>query len=283
MSTKSPANSQTVRVLTLNVWNTEGPPERQKALPGAIAALDPDLISFQEVAHGDGDNQLARLIGGTGLTGVHQQDVWDAPSLGTALASRWAPRNVLGTLLPVPEGVPPCNLLAAIIPLPIGVDLLFLAVKPYWALDGEAYRARAAVAMADVAEALRCPAPTVIAGDFDATTEADSLQFLAGNRVLEGKSARYVNAWDAAGDGGPGHTWTTANPWVQDAVKAGAIEPGHRRRIDHILVNWPTWSNRALAPTVTAVVQDCRVVLDDPPASDHYGVLADIEFTVVEG
>ena len=278
-------DSMTVRVLTLNVWNTDGPPERQAALPGAIAALEPDLISFQEVVKTDHYDQLSHLLSDTDLIGFHDSDVLEVPSIGTALASRWAHKSVVGSLLDSPPGAPPCNLLAATVPLPVGVDLLFLAVKPYWALDGEANRLLEAVQIINLAEALACPAPTVVAGDFDATPDADCMRFFAGRRVVAGRSTHYLNAWDIAGDGGPGYTWTTANPWVAEVVESGVIEPNHARRIDHILVHGaeghaikfgPT-ANRP-GPNVAAVIRDCQVVLDDPPVSDHYGLLAEIDF-----
>lgn len=280
----TPPGTITLRVLTWNIWGTEGPEERQDALRDTITALDPDLVSLQEVARSDGRDQLSHVLGATGLTGVHQLDVMAAPSVGTALASRWPPKSVVGSILPSPPGSMVCNLLAATIPLPIGADLLFLAVKPYWAQDGEAYRARSAVAMADVAEALGGPAPTIIAGDFDGTPDSDALRFLAGGHAIDGRSVHYLNAWDVAGDGGPGHTWTTNCRWVADCVEDGWIQPGHARRIDHILVRGPDaylTPGRERAPKVRATVQECRVVGVDPPVSDHYGVLATIELTVL--
>ncbi|MDR2378570.1 MAG: endonuclease/exonuclease/phosphatase family protein [Bifidobacteriaceae bacterium] len=282
-------STMTVRVLTLNVWNTDGPPQRRQALPGAIAALNPDLISFQEVVKTTDYDQLADLLSETDLIGFHDSDVLEAPSIGTALASRWPPAAVVGSLLPGPPEFPPCNLLAAAVALPIGVELTFIAVKPYPPLNGEQHRLRQAVYLAQIAEALARPAPTVVAGDFDATPDADCMRFFAGRRVADGVSTHYLNAWDVAGDGGPGHTWTAVNPWVGEYVDSGLVEPGHARRIDHILVHGPEghairWGAAAAkdTPRVKALVLDCRVVLDDPPLSDHYGVLAEIEFTVVE-
>jgi endonuclease/exonuclease/phosphatase family metal-dependent hydrolase len=273
-----------LRVLTLNVWGAAGPEERQDALRDAIGALDPDLVALQEVVRHDDYDQLSHILGATDLTGTHQLDVLQATPVGTALGARWRPTNVVGAMLPAPSGYPPPSLLAATVPLPIGVELLFIAAKPYWALDGESYRARSAVLIADMAQALHRPAPTVIAGDFDATPDSDSMRFFAGRRVLEGKSAYYHNAWEVAGDGGDGHTWTVANPDVAAGVADWGIEPGHARRIDHILVRAPGWGPTPAQPgdpEVRAMVASCEVVLDSPPVSDHYGVLAEIDLRVV--
>jgi len=49
-------------------------------------------------------------------------------------------------------------------------------------------------------------------------------------------------------------------------------QPNHARRIDYILVG-----RRHNHPHATARVRHCAVALTDPPVSDHYGVVADIE------
>ncbi|MDR1635615.1 MAG: endonuclease/exonuclease/phosphatase family protein [Bifidobacteriaceae bacterium] len=277
-------DSMTVRVLTWNVWGREGEWARQDAMREAIASVDPDLVALQEVARDIDFDQLEHLLGQTGLVGVHDSDVIQAPSVGTALASRWAPERVVGALLPsqCPPDAPAPNALAAVIPLPIGVSLLFMAVKPYWPLNAEAVRCREALAIVDLEERLRQAAPSIVAGDFDAKPDGDCMQFFAGNRVLEGRSTHYLNAWDVAGDGSPGHTWTVENPGVAPCVGMGAVEPGHARRIDHILVHGPGFQDwGGFAYRVRAVVTRCEVVFTDPAPSDHYGVLADVELTRV--
>lgn len=266
--------SMTLRVLTLNVWNTDGAPERQELLRAGVAALDADLISLQEVVRTDDYDQLDWILGDTDLHAVHQLDLIDAPSWGgTALASRWAPTRTVGTLLPG-RVVGACAI-AAVIPLPIGVDLLFHAVKPSAQFDHEADRCRQAIAITALDEQLRGPAPSIIAGDFDATPDADCMRFYTGRGVLDGRSVHFRDAWEQAGEGGPGHTWTSDNPGVAATTALGWIQIPHRRRIDHILVGGPF-----AHPDVHARIVRCDVVLADPPASDHYGVLAEIELVV---
>ncbi|WP_166462954.1 endonuclease/exonuclease/phosphatase family protein [Amycolatopsis acidicola] len=262
--------SLSLRVLTLNVWNTEGPAFRQPLLPGAIAALRPDLVSLQEV----GREQLARVLAGTDLFAVHQTDLLAPHDLtrqaGTALASRWKPSAVEAVELPEGDSVE-CAI-AATIKLPVGGDLLFLAVKPTWRLDSEAARLAQARAIADFDAKLRGPVPSVIAGDFDATPDADSMRFLAGRAVSECTSVHYHDSWTIGGDGGEGHTWTTENPLAAPVVDALVGQSPHARRIDYVLVG-----SRHNHPEVAAHVRRCEVVLTDPPLSDHYGVLAEIE------
>lgn len=265
-------SSLTLRVLTLNLWNTEGPLRRQQLLPGAIAALRPDLASLQEV----GRAQLSDVLAETGLSSVHQTDLLTpteaASSAGTALASRWAPSAV--EAIELPEAVSAECAIAATIPLPVGGDLLFVAVKPTWRLDSEAARVAQAHTIADFDAKLRGRVPSVIAGDFDATPDSDSMRYLAGRAVVDGTSVHYHDSWAVAGDGGPGHTWTSANPFAAPVIDELIGQSPHARRIDYVLVG-----SRHNHPEVAARVRRCEVVLTDPPVSDHYGVLAEIEIS----
>src|SRR5438128_540240 len=84
----------TVKVLTLNIWNTSGPwPERAKRIHEWLDHLDPDIIGFQEVLRGDGIDQLGELVGDRGYHTDFVEAVryWNDASLsfGNAIASRW--------------------------------------------------------------------------------------------------------------------------------------------------------------------------------------------------
>ncbi len=189
---------------------------------------------------------------------------------GTALASRWEPTSVTG--IELPQGIGAECALAATVPLPNGLDLLFMAVKPTWRLDSEVVRTTQAQAIAQFDAKLRQTVPTIIAGDFDATPDADCMRYLTGKTVVENTSVHYHDAWTIGGDGGPGYTWTSDNTLAEPLIRNTLGQLRHARRIDYILVG--SFHNHPLA---AARVLDSRVVMTDPPASDHYGVLADIE------
>jgi endonuclease/exonuclease/phosphatase family metal-dependent hydrolase len=282
--------SITLRVLTLNLWNLEGERSRQELLRDGIAALRPDLVALQEVTRTAAHDQLAEVLANSGLYRTHQLDVLDADisaeRFGTALASRWQPTAIEGADLAANtswlqrypsvgavagDGRFQCAL-AAIIPLPIGLEMLFMAVKPAPPLDAEADRVAQACAITEFERKLRRAAPTVIAGDFDATPEADSLRYLTGRAVVDGHSVHYHDAWAVAGDGGPGHTWTSKNPLAARVVNQLVGQVPHARRIDYILVG-----SRHAHPGVAAQIRRCQVVLTQPAVSDHYGVLAEVE------
>jgi endonuclease/exonuclease/phosphatase family metal-dependent hydrolase len=272
----APVDRMTLRVLTLNVWNLEGPSDRQARMVDGVAALEPDLVALQEVRRTAGHDQLAAIVEACGLeAGYHQLDVLDAgpeaARAGTALASRWAPTGVEGVVLAPGEGDGRCAL-AATVPLPTGVDLLFMAVKPSWRLDAEARRVAEARAIVALEARLRRPAPTIVAGDFDAAPDSDSLRYLTGRAVVDGHSVRFHDAWEVGGDGGPGHTWTSANPLAVPGVEELVGQSPHGRRIDYVLVG-----SRDAHPRVAGRVRRCEVVLAAPAVSDHYGVLAEIE------
>ncbi|GAB3009816.1 endonuclease/exonuclease/phosphatase family protein [Amycolatopsis acidiphila] len=270
--------SLTLRVLTLNLWNLEGEPGRQSLLRDAIHDLRPDLLSLQEVARTSERDQLAGLLDGTGLHGIHQLEVLDAhpaaARAGTALASRWKPTEVEAIALPRALGAE-CAI-AATIRLPNGQDLVFVAAKPTWRLDAEAARLAQVKAIAELDAKLRRAVPTIIAGDFDATPDADSMRYLAGRAVSEGTSVHYHDSWTVAGDGGPGYTWTSENPLALPVVEEAVGQLPHARRIDYVLVG-----SRHHHPDVSAKILRSQVVLTAPPVSDHYGVLAEIEVAVL--
>jgi len=267
-----------VSVLTLNVQNAAADRNRSAAIAEVISSVKPDLVSLQEVANTSGGHRpLDDLLVGTSLTGTHQSDVmaYTPPFAdrygGTALASRW-PHEVVEVmdlrLLDAPD-VPWCTL-AAIVELPVGT-LLFIATTTSWRLDAEASRERQALAIADLDARHRTALPTMIAGDLNAAPDASSVRFLTGKQSLAGRSVLYHDAWDIAGDG-PGYTWDAANPFAAAEIDQIVRQPGHRRRIDYILLG--SWHAH---PDASARVRAAEMVFDESPVSDHFGVYAVID------
>src|SRR5918999_230117 len=69
--------------------------------------------------------------------------------------------------------------------------------------------------------------PPVIGGDFDATPDAASTRFLTGLQSLHGRSTHWIDAFAAAGDGSPGHTWSTNNPFMAPSATKTFAQPEH--------------------------------------------------------
>lgn len=271
-----------LRVLTLNVQNNEGPPGRMKVLNEGLRGLAPDLIAVQEVTQGSDHDQLGELLDGTGLHGTHQADVlayeppWADRYGGTALATRW-PHQIVETLdqrLPEAPDVPWCTM-AATVAVPGEGDLLFIAVTTAWRLDAEAARMRQATATTDLDARHRGQLPTIIAGDFNAAPDAASIRYLTGLEPIDGRSVCYHDAWTVAGSG-PGYTWTDENPAARDEISLVGGQPGHRRRVDYVFTGSATAHGGARCRISAAAL-----AFDQPSngiwASDHYGVVADLE------
>jgi endonuclease/exonuclease/phosphatase family metal-dependent hydrolase len=84
-----------LRVMTLNVWNTEGDSARRvEMIRRGLEELRPDLLALQEVGH----EQLHELLGDSGGHVTHQREVVAIESAhaerfgGNALSTRWPHR-----------------------------------------------------------------------------------------------------------------------------------------------------------------------------------------------
>ncbi|GAA2069994.1 endonuclease/exonuclease/phosphatase family protein [Streptomyces albiaxialis] len=275
-----------LRVVTLNVWNTRGDAAARMALINAeLRRLEPDLVAFQEVL----PEQLPGLTDGTGLHGTHQSGTSaTAPPYvdrygGTAIATR-RPHRVVEVLDQRGPNAPdvPWLTLAAHVPVGDGPegsgpgDVLFIAPTTSFWPDAEAERERQVLALTDLEARHRTALPTVIAGDFNADPDASSIRYLTGRQSLSGRSTHFHDAWEVAGSG-PGHTWTADNPLAAEDIGILVGQPGHRRRLDYVFIGSPH-----AHPDAFARVRAARLAFDEPSAegvraSDHYGVVADLE------
>jgi len=110
--------------------------------------------------------------------------------------------------------------------------------------------------------------PVVICGDFNAGPDSDELRMLTGRSVPAAPAMVFYDAWEVAGDGGPGFTWSNRNP-----LASMALFPD--RRFDYVLSAWPRRGG-AGHPT------RCELLGVRPPSdaqlSDHYGLAADLRY-----
>jgi endonuclease/exonuclease/phosphatase family metal-dependent hydrolase len=268
-----------MRVLTFNVQNDSGDPRRTGLINAELRRLAPDLVALQEVT---GEDHLAALLDGTGLHGTHQTSVlgYEPPYAdqygGTAVASRW-PHHVLKAADQSLPGDPlPWYALAVAVGVPDTGELLLIAPTSSWRLDAEAARERQALAITDLDERHRHRQrlPTIVAGDLNAAPDASSVRYLTGLQSLDGRSVHYLDAWAVAGDG-PGYTWSVDNPLAAVEIEHLIGQPGHRRRIDYVLVG-----SVHAHPDGRARIVSAEVVLDKPVdgvwLSDHSGVLVEL-------
>ena len=271
-----------VRILTLNVWNSEGNPRRPEIINRALSALEPDLIAFQEVMQTPQNKMLDRLLQGLDFHATHQTDMQRyVPSFadrygGSALATRWPHRAVEALDMRVAGAADvPWAALAAVVEIPQVGEMLFIGATTSWRPAAEAVRERQVLAIADLDARHRRDLPTIIAGDFNASPDAASMRFLTGRQSLDGRSVLYHDAWDMAGEG-PGYTWGEDNPNSKAGAEQIVGQPGYRKRFDYVLVG--SWDAH---PKAHAHIRSAALAFEKPVegvwASDHFGIVADLD------
>jgi endonuclease/exonuclease/phosphatase family metal-dependent hydrolase len=114
-------------------------------------------------------------------------------------------------------------------------------------------------------------APQVVMGDFNTVPESDEMRWLCGMTTLGGRRVFYQDAWATVSGGAPGITWASENPF-----RARMNWLRADRRLDYVFVTAPRRDGRG-------TIRTAAVVFDRPDGggiypSDHYGVLADVQF-----
>ena len=259
-----PLIETTLRVVTWNVWGRHGPWERREpAIIAALRAAAPDVVVLPEAWETPADGQCGRLGSALGLD--HHAYLPGSADSGLGVLSRWpilhhadqplgsgAPGTVLFTELDGPRG-------------PVQVFGVMLA----WRLDHGLVRQGQVRDLATyVAKTQNRHGPVVVCGDFNAPPDSDEIRLLTGRAGPAAPGFVCYDAWEMAGGGGPGHTWSGDNVWA-----APALWPS--RRIDYVFSAW--WRRGGAGHPVR-----CELVGTDPVdgvlGSDHYGVLAELRY-----
>ncbi|CAN5551690.1 endonuclease/exonuclease/phosphatase family protein [soil metagenome] len=261
-----------LRVRTWNLWWRYGPwARRQAAIAATLAELQPDVVALQEVFRQDaGRDQAAELAEGLGYHHAYASRLHhDGFDFGNAVLSRWPFVRTESWPLPAGPGVDERRvLLLAEVDGPRGPVQVF-CTHLNWRFDESATRQVQVRAVAGAVAAARPRTyPPVLCGDLNAEPGSDEVRLLTGRAAVPVPRLVFHDAWEVAGDGGPGHTWSNANPYV-----ALQLEPD--RRIDYVLAGWPRAGG-------AGHVTSCRVIGRDPVAgvhpSDHHGVLAELRY-----
>jgi len=260
-----------LRVLTWNLWGRGGPWETRLAGIGAtLRAQQPDVVALQEVWEEEGGRAQASVL--AEALGFHQ--VWasryaiDGVAIGNAILSRWPILESETRPLPAPpERDELRNVTLARVDGPRGKFRIY-TTHLNWRFDQSDVRQEQVRSVARfIAETGGDQYPPILTGDFNAVPDSDEIRMLTGRRAVGVPGLVFHDAWEAGGDGGPGFTWTNANPWARQD-----LEPD--RRIDYVLVGWP---GKGGAGHVTS----CRLVGEPVGGvypSDHLGVVADLRY-----
>ena len=259
-----------LRVLTLNIWNRQGPwEERLRMIREGIRRLDPDLVGLQEIIAHEGQSQADAIREGLGLEGAFglAHDLGGGVLFGNAVLSRWPIVTARAHPLPCGTTDEQRSLLFTEIDSPYG-RVPFFVTHLSWKLHHGVVREAQVAAIAEIvkAEAPMAGLPPVIVGDFNAEPESAEIRFLKGLQSLGGKSHHFADCFAQVGSG-PGVTFdATRNPYAKDTHE-------FPRRIDYVFVRGP--DRQARGKPIAA-----RVVLDEVEngvaATDHHGVYAEI-------
>jgi endonuclease/exonuclease/phosphatase family metal-dependent hydrolase len=144
----------------------------------------------------------------------------------------------------------------------------------HYALDDGIARENQVVAIDDAVRAIgrtNTTAPHILTGDMNATPDSDEMRFLRGLTTLAGKRTHWQDAWLRHHPHDDGFTWSSENELTRP-LRSLDID----RRLDYVYVTSRKKDGRG-------TIHDCQLVLTerDPAekfcATDHYGVLADIQ------
>lgn len=264
-----------LRLLTLNLWGDKPPLERRmEIIAREIAALSPDIVALQEVREVPGElpNQADTLARGLGYSWAWGPTVELARGghQGQAILCRFPLVEHATFLLPtISEGSQPRSLLMAKIMTPLGLMTSCSTHLSHRAASG-VDRERQVLAIDGLLREHQGELPQIILGDFNATPDHDEIRFLRGRHTLEGRRVHYRDAYAeyCPFESQEGATWASRNPYTRKAQ----LEPD--RRIDYVFLSH--------VETVVCMVNEARVVLDQPDAdgvfgSDHFALFTEID------
>lgn len=248
-----------VTLVTLNLWHDKGDwPRREQVIVNELRKLQPDVITLQEVFQHDGlPNQAMILANALGYEYVFASvDAADAPKrFGNAILSRhpilshdWrtlAPRDDYRNIVHVRIAID-------------GRELNVYDTHLHWTDAGGRIRAeQVADALAYVADTAG-DAPSVLAGDLNASLDAPELQPLLGP---------FADAYAAL------HPDMRPGDRAHATLDLAQYPPRH---IDQVLLQ-----REALVPVQAGVI--FRDPVNGTLASDHYGVLTRFRFAAPDG
>lgn len=259
--------------MTWNLWWRFGPWwPRQAAIAEVLAAEGADLIGLNEVWVEEGGANQAQILGRRlGFHVTHGElSFHDGLAFTNAILSRWPIERTTCATLPDATGAPSHRqAVAAHVAAPWGRTLV-VATHLDWHFDASPTRqVQVAAVCRLVAEERPDPRsgfPAILTGDLNACPHADEVRMLTGARAVPVPGLTFVDAWEVAGAGAAGHTWSGANPHLADAAYPN-------RRLDYVLVSWPR--PKPLG-SVSAVHLAGTEAIGGVVPSDHFAVVADL-------
>jgi endonuclease/exonuclease/phosphatase family metal-dependent hydrolase len=195
---------------------------------------------------------------------------WDVEDWlsGSGIVSRWPLSEPVLRPLRGEDGSGFGNVVHVVVDGERGPIQLFLTMLDY-PLNGSALRQAQVRELArfiiEVGDSRR---PIVVCGDFNAGPDSDEVRTLTGRSATVVPGLVFYDAWEVAGDGTPGYTWSNRNP-----LAAIGLYPD--RRFDYVFSAWPR--RGGVGHPVRCEVLGLRHP-GELQLSDHYGVVADLRY-----
>jgi endonuclease/exonuclease/phosphatase family metal-dependent hydrolase len=285
-----PVDSTRLRVITLNLWGIEPPLEKRlKLTADQLLRLQPDVVCLQEVrpVRDFHSTTTADLLAETlSMQSIYAEHTnWGDKQEGLAIMSRLPIVSTQFEQLPARLGEGRI-LQSAAIQTAHGNIFIHNTHLNYRLDDGYA-REEQVLQIDQMIRSRRNneSPPQILCGDFNATADSDEIRFLRGLTTLRGTRTHFQDAWlrlhrePQPGDGpAQGITWSSENEHTR-ALRSLDID----RRIDYVFVTSRKRDGRG-------TVHRCEVVMtasegeggEQIHASDHYGVLAEIQIAPSE-
>jgi endonuclease/exonuclease/phosphatase family metal-dependent hydrolase len=266
-----PVVESSLRVVTWNVWGRYGQwQERQAAIEDSLVATDPDIVCLVESWSSAGTTQAGRIAERLGVehhvfAGGWEQDDWVS---GIGLVSRWPLAIIERRQLRGENDSGVGEVLSVTIEGDRG-PIQFFAVMLDYPLSASGVRqAQVRQLIQLISATTHRRHPIVVCGDFNAGPDSDEIRMLTGRSAPAAPGLVFYDAWEVAGDGTAGITWSNRNP-----LAAVALYPD--RRFDYVLSAWPRLGGvgHPRHCELLGVVSGDQLQL-----SDHYGVLADLRY-----
>ena len=140
----------------------------------------------------------------------------------------------------------------------------------HYRLDDGVAREKQVLAIDDEIRSISSDRPHILCGDFNAPPDSDEIRFLRGLTSLGGRRTHWQDAWLRCHPGEPGHTWSSENEHTRP-LRSLDID----RRIDYVFVSTRRKNGRGTVHGAEVIFANRNG--DGISASDHFGVLADIE------
>lgn len=266
------------RWATWNVWAI-GPAWRERSLLACevLDMLDLDVVCLQEVRRQADHDAGASIAASLGMHLGRAEPVgaeWWSGRTGEPIAvdnvvlSRWPVTEVV--VHPLPQAADTIEQRSALhariaAPAPLRIVSTQLSSSP---LDSALRVAQVRALARELASGRRPDETVLVAGDMNAEPDSDEMRLLCGHKTASPVDGHVLmDLWRFAPTGSDGNTWDRSNPHV-----AATNEP--TCRIDYLFAA-PMPSG--LLPRVHGVERFAHQPIDGHWASDHAGVVADLE------